>query len=89
MPDELRSRQRLRSLPRPYSTGSDSTKYLRDPRPADAEMAGERRPVFEPVRVEKCLRVAGEFERIAGSFGAGLDFGLASEKALKGTMASG
>ena len=32
-------------------------KYLRDPRPADAEMAGERRPVFEPVRVEKSLIV--------------------------------
>ncbi len=78
MANELRSRQLLRSLPRPYSTGSDSTKYLRDPRPADAEMAGERRPVFEPVRVEKCLRVAGEFERIAGLFRSrfGLRFGV-------------
>jgi len=87
MVDEFRSRHLLRSLPHPYSKGSNSTKYLHDPRPAYAEVAGERRPILEPARVGTCLVVAGEFERIAGVLGAGLGFGLASEKAFQGTMA--
>jgi hypothetical protein len=78
MVDEFRSRHLLRSLPHPYSKGSNSTKYLHDPRPAYAEMAGERRPILEPARVETCLVVAGEFERIAGFFRSrfGLRFGV-------------
>jgi len=32
-------------------------KYLRHPRPADAEMAGESRPAFEPAAVEQSLGI--------------------------------
>ena len=53
--------------------------HMRDPCPADAEIAGKSRPILELAGIEQRLVIAGELERIAWFFRGGINlrFGVA------------
>lgn len=57
--------------------------HLSHPRPADAQVAGERGPVLELARIEEGLVVAGQLHPIRACLGAGFDSGFPGEGPLQ------
>lgn len=70
--------------PRRFAVVPEPLEHLRHPCPADTEMAGESGFVFKPARVEQCLIVAGQLERIASLFGSVLWFWFLRERGIPG-----
>lgn len=56
-----------------------SVQNLRHPRPADAEVTGERRPVLELAGVEQRLVMTGKFHPIRSFFRDWSGFGFLGE----------